>query len=45
MSGLGLDGREVVAVLERPAVVVPVDLLGGGDLEVVEPLPGPPCVD
>ncbi len=37
---LGLDRREVVAVLERPAVVEPVDPLGGGDLEVVVALPG-----
>jgi hypothetical protein len=35
----GLDGCEVVAVLERPAVVEPVDPFGGGDLELVEALP------
>ena len=42
---LCLDGCEVVAVLERAAVVEPVDPFGGRDLEVVEPVPGPPALD
>ena len=45
MSGLCLDGREVVAVLKRTAVVEPIDPLGGRDLEVVEPLPRPARLD
>jgi hypothetical protein len=45
VSGLCLDGCEVVAVLVGPAVVVPVDPLGGGDLEVVEALPRPLFLD
>jgi hypothetical protein len=45
VSGLGLDRCEVVAVLVGPAVVVPVDPLGGGDLEVVEALPRPLLLD
>ena len=45
VSLLGLDGREVVAVLEGTAVVEPVDPLGGGDLEVVEALPRPLRLD
>jgi hypothetical protein len=45
VSGLCFDGCEVVAVLEWPAVVEPVDPFGGGDIEVVEPLPGSPGFD
>ena len=41
-SGLDLGGCQVVAVLERAAVVEPVDVSGGGDLEVIEALPRPP---
>lgn len=45
MSGLGLEGCEVVAVFERSAVVEPVDPFRGGDLEVVEALPRPARLD
>lgn len=41
VSLFGLDGGEVVAVLEWAAVVEPVDPFGGRDLEVLEALPGP----
>ena len=41
VSLLGVDGCEIVAVLERATVVEPVDPLGGGDLEVVEAFPWP----
>ena len=36
VRGLGLDRREIVAVLEGSAVVVPVDPFGGGDLDIVD---------
>jgi hypothetical protein len=36
-------GSEVVAVLERAAVVNPVGPFGAGDLEVVDDLPWPPA--
>lgn len=39
------NGCEVVAVLERAAVVEPIDPFGGGDLEVLEALPGPSGFD
>ena len=45
VSSFGLDGCEVVAVLERAAVVEPVDPFGGGDLEVVEAFPGSAAFD
>lgn len=40
VSGLGLDRREVVAVVERPATVEPVDPFGGRDLESSRPFHG-----
>jgi hypothetical protein len=45
VSLLCFDRCEVVAVLEVPAVVVPVDPFGGGDLEIIEALPRPPRFD
>jgi hypothetical protein len=45
VSLLGFDRREVVAVLERSAVVEPVDPFGGGDLKTVEVLPWSPRLD
>ena len=45
MSGLCFDRGKVPAVLERSAMVEPVDPLGGGDLEVVEALPRPLLLD
>ena len=45
VSLLGLGGCEVVAVLERPMVVEPVDPFGGGDLQIVEALPRSPRFD
>jgi len=36
---LGLDGWDVAAVLEQPAVVEPVDPLGGRVLDVIDGLP------
>lgn len=40
VNDLCLDGWDLVAVLQRAAVVVPIDPLGGGDLEMIEALPG-----
>jgi hypothetical protein len=45
VSLFGFGWCEVVAVLEGPAVVVPVDPFGGGDFEVVEALPRTPRLD
>ena len=45
VSLLGFDWCEVVAVLERAAVVEPVHPFAGGDLEVVEALSRPPRLD
>ena len=45
MGLLGFDRGEVVAVLERAAVVEPVDPFGGGDLEIVDALPWPSRFD
>ena len=45
VSLLGLHWGEVVAVLVGSAVVIPIDPLGGGDLEVVEALPRPLSLD
>jgi hypothetical protein len=35
------DGRDVVEFAVKPLGVVPVDVLGSGDLEVVDPVQGP----
>ncbi len=45
VSVLCFDGCEVVAVFVGSAVVEPVNPFGGGDLEVVEALPGPSRFD
>ena len=45
VGGLELGGWEVAAVLVEAAVVEPVDPLGGGDLDVVDALPGPSRLD
>ncbi len=45
MSLRCFDRCEVVAVLEGSGVVEPVDPFGGGELEVVEALPGPLGLD
>ena len=42
---LVLDWGQVVAGGVQPSVVVPVDPLEGGQLDVVEPLPGPAAAD
>jgi hypothetical protein len=40
VAGLELGGWNVAAVLVEAAVVEPVDPLGGGDLDLVDGLPG-----
>ena len=43
--GLVLDGRDRADLAVQPSVVEPVDVLGDGDLEVVDVLPRPLVAD
>jgi hypothetical protein len=42
---LVLGGRDQADLAVQPSVVEPVDVLGDGDLEVVDVLPGPLVAD